>query len=100
MTLRGLNSARHFSHECFGHVQHASAGSKFKPGDLVICLAGTAMDSDVLVPEDLCISCETEDQGKQLLGLLEPIAIAWNAVVNLGRIIPGEVSREISSWGL
>lgn len=94
MTLRGLNHAHHFSHECFGRVEKVGPRSMFKMGDLVVCLAGTRMNSEIDVPENLCIHCETEKHGKELLGLLEPICKAWNAIINLGRLVDGKVSHE------
>lgn len=93
MTLRAQNHAHYFSHECFGRVETVGPGSTLKVGESVVCLARTRMNSEVDVPENLSIPCETEQHGEELVGLLEPICKAWNAIIKLGRLASGKVGH-------
>lgn len=87
MTLNGLIISDSFSHECLGVITHAPNGSRFKPGDSVVCLKAGKCDSEAIVSELLCTPCNVDGDDGNIVGLLTPFCAAVYALLNTANTI-------------
>ena len=91
MTMKGTSFGRHFSHECIGNVIETGRDGRFQAGDDVICLTGSIIESELVVPHTACLKCASEDEAAKMLGFGVPTLKAFVALMKVGRIREGDV---------
>ena len=86
MVLKGTSFGHFFSHESFGVVEEVRDESEVCLGDVVICLAGSMIKSELTVPETSCLPCTSEEEAMQLIGFVEPLYLAYMMLAEIVRL--------------
>lgn len=79
-----------FSHECFGIVVEAKNDSRVRPGDVVISLTGSMIESKMVVADSSCLRCRDKEEATKLVGLVDPFCRTYLILVEIARLRRGD----------
>lgn len=86
-SLLGKDQSTCLSRELLGVVERVTGNSALKVGQEVISLALGSFESEVEVPEALCLPAGSDSS---MIGQMAPFCIAVEAVVDIGRVREGD----------